>query len=51
MDLTRQDWDDLLDERLALMTVCGGLPDNIARSKAYQDTTKMHGLRPAKEIA
>jgi hypothetical protein len=44
--MTRDDWTMLAVERFAIMHHDGGIPEPLAKEKAYQDTVKNFGPRP-----
>ena len=47
--MTRQDWDDLAMERMAIMWADAGIQESMAKAMAMADTTKRFGPRPRKE--
>ena len=44
--LNREDWTTACVERFAIMHHDGGIPEPLAKEKAYQDTVKNFGPRP-----
>jgi len=44
--MTREDWDSLAMERMAIMWADAGIQERMAKELAYADTVKRFGPRP-----
>lgn len=50
VDKAGQDWNDLVTERAGIMQHEGGMPDPLARRRAWQDTTEAFGPCPVEPL-